>query len=183
MFDTQVTRRRYEMSAAPQLPPEVFIPEQARRSRRVVGPHRLSVVTPGRLDATPPRQGDVVGNSDWSATSWHRCAQIESRASADPVPLLASSAVRVTRRGAVALGLLGFIAAGGIGLAAWASAPAATARPAAPATVTVQPGDTLWSIALDVAPNHDPRAEVDQLAQLNHLGQGSLSPGQVLRTR
>ena len=51
-----------------------------------------------------------------------------------------------------------------------------------PATVTVQPGDTLWSIATRLAPQRDPRAEVADLQQLNHLGGGPLVPGQVLRT-
>jgi LysM repeat protein len=53
----------------------------------------------------------------------------------------------------------------------------------APATVTVMSGDSLWSIAREVAPTRDPRAEVDQLRQLNHLTNDSLAPGQTLRTR
>jgi hypothetical protein len=31
----------------------------------------------------------------------------------------------------------------------------------------VQPGDTLWSIALQIAPDSDPRAVVDRLRELN----------------
>jgi Tfp pilus assembly protein FimV len=52
-------------------------------------------------------------------------------------------------------------------------------RPAARVTYTVQPGDTLWSIARRVAPGRDPRPVVDRLIQVNHLGDG-LQAGQQL---
>ena len=38
---------------------------------------------------------------------------------------------------------------------------------AAPPTIVVQPGDTLWSIAAEVAPEADVRITVDQLVTLN----------------
>jgi LysM repeat protein len=47
--------------------------------------------------------------------------------------------------------------------------------------VTVQPGDTLWSIATRVAPQRDPRAEVAALQKRNHLADVALVPGQVLQ--
>jgi nucleoid-associated protein YgaU len=52
-------------------------------------------------------------------------------------------------------------------------------RPAATVTYTVEPGDTLWSIARRVAPGRDPRPVVDRLIEANHL-QGSLQAGQQL---
>ena len=54
------------------------------------------------------------------------------------------------------------------------SAVASTATP----TVVVQPGDTLWSIAEEVAPGTDARIVVDQLIQLN--GGRPIVPGQEL---
>ena len=42
----------------------------------------------------------------------------------------------------------------------------------------VQPGDTLWSIAADVAPDADVRITVDQLIALN--GASPIVPGQEL---
>lgn len=48
----------------------------------------------------------------------------------------------------------------------------------APATVVVQPGDTLWSLAAEIAPDTDPRITVDRLVGLN--GGAPLVPGQVL---
>jgi len=44
---------------------------------------------------------------------------------------------------------------------------------------TVRPGDTLWSIALRVAPGRDPRPVVDQLIEDNHL-RGDLQVGQSI---
>jgi nucleoid-associated protein YgaU len=88
--------------------------------------------------------------------------------------------LRLTRRGVVALTLL--VGVLGLGLV-WVgrlSAPA-PAPGAAPHTVTVQPGDTLWSIARQVAPQRDPRAEVLALQRRNHLSGPQLTPGQALR--
>lgn len=47
-------------------------------------------------------------------------------------------------------------------------------------TVTVMPGDTLWSIAESVAPSIDPRAVISDIQRLNALGHGSLQVGQQL---
>ena len=44
----------------------------------------------------------------------------------------------------------------------------------------VQPGESLWAVAKRVAPGHDPRAVIDQLADLNHLQSSSLQAGQLL---
>ncbi len=42
----------------------------------------------------------------------------------------------------------------------------------------VQPGDTLWGLATEIAPNEDPRPVVDQLIELN--GSAAISVGQEL---
>jgi len=54
------------------------------------------------------------------------------------------------------------------------------ARPVA-RVVTVQPGDTLWSIAEQVQPGRDPRQVVDQLRRVNRLHSVALTPGQTLK--
>ena len=48
-------------------------------------------------------------------------------------------------------------------------------------TVVVQPGDTLWSIAQEVAPEEDPRAVVDAIVDLNGLEDVDLLPGAELQ--
>ncbi|HEX9342697.1 MAG TPA: LysM peptidoglycan-binding domain-containing protein [Actinomycetota bacterium] len=52
--------------------------------------------------------------------------------------------------------------------------PAASGTP-----YTVAPGDTLWSIANQIAPGRDPRPVIDRLQAANHL-YGSLQAGQTL---
>jgi hypothetical protein len=48
-------------------------------------------------------------------------------------------------------------------------------------TVVVQPGDTLWSLARELAPEEDTRAVVDEIVSLNGLQDVDLMPGAVLR--
>ena len=47
-------------------------------------------------------------------------------------------------------------------------------------TVTVLPGDTLWSLAEEVAPAADPRDVVDGIMRLNALSSSRLEAGQTL---
>lgn len=92
--------------------------------------------------------------------------------------------VRLTQRGVAALaGVVAALA----GALVWFAAMSAPAAPAGavrgPASITVRPGDTLWSIATRVAPERDPRAEIAALRGLNHLVGVELRAGQVLRAR
>ena len=59
---------------------------------------------------------------------------------------------------------------------------AATAVQNGPALTqaTVQPGDTLWSVAQRLAPGNDPREVVEQLRRINHLRSSALVAGQQL---
>jgi nucleoid-associated protein YgaU len=92
--------------------------------------------------------------------------------------------LRLTRRGVVVLTALVVVLGITLVWLARSSAPrAADPAGAGPRTVTVAPGDTLWSIASRVAPDQDPRAEVAALQQRNHLAGAELTPGQVLRIR
>lgn len=47
-------------------------------------------------------------------------------------------------------------------------------------TITVMSGDSLWTIAEEVAPHADPRDVVDAIVRLNALGSGQLDAGQTL---
>jgi Tfp pilus assembly protein FimV len=93
-----------------------------------------------------------------------------------------SMPLRLTRRGVLVLTAAVLLLGLGVAwLASLSAPPAAAPPPAAPHAVTVEAGDTLWSIASRVAPGQDPRAEVARLQQRNHLADVNLVPGQELR--
>jgi LysM repeat protein len=49
-------------------------------------------------------------------------------------------------------------------------------------TVTVQPGDTLWSIAsAHMSGSGDVQTTIDRISETNHLSASDLQPGQRLR--
>ncbi len=71
-------------------------------------------------------------------------------------------------------------------LAVAPAARASEARRGAPPgvvrTYVVRPGDTLWALAVRIAPpGTDPRAVADELQIVNHVDPGSLVPGQTLK--
>ena len=95
----------------------------------------------------------------------------------------AHGGVRLTRRGRLAvvlsvLGLLvvGFSATGHVASQAASSAGVQHAR-----TVTVQPGESLWAVAVRVAPHADPRLVVARIAEINHLRGAQVVAGQQIR--
>lgn len=99
-----------------------------------------------------------------------------------PTPSRRQPAIRLTRRGraAVFIGSSLLLASGVI--ASGQLAGAGEEAPAGPATavVVVQPGDSLWSIAKELAPKADPRETVMRLRELNGLGNAVVVPGQSI---
>jgi predicted Zn-dependent protease len=93
------------------------------------------------------------------------------------------SHMRLTRRGRVlvlALLVAVLFAAFSLGRSAsQAASPAAQPAPA-PHAVTVQAGESLWSMARRIAPDNDPREVVAQIRALNDLTTSHLTPGQQL---
>lgn len=93
-----------------------------------------------------------------------------------------SAPLRLTRRGRVLLTL--FMVAGlvvaGFTLGRGSSLAAGHHAPVARHTVTVQAGDTLWSVAARIAPHADPRAIVAEIASLNKLSGSIVQPGEQL---
>lgn len=90
--------------------------------------------------------------------------------------------LRLTRRGRVVLlavlvlVLSAAFALGRVGAHGSTAAPA----PVRVGQMTVQPGDTLWDIAGQLAPGQDVRPVVEQLRRLNRLEGDSLHEGQLL---
>jgi LysM repeat protein len=96
--------------------------------------------------------------------------------------------LRLTRRGRIVLiGLpLVLLAALLLSLAGLLNSPAKAADTASglsvteTATVTVQSGESLWTIAGSVDPGRDPRDTIADIVQLNNLEDGKVMPGQQL---
>ena len=110
-----------------------------------------------------------------------------ARAEVAPASREPHAVVRLTRRGRLLRALvLGTLAAAlvvvGVGQLTGAPARAGAGPASAVATtqVTVEHGDSLWSIAGRIAPDADPRDVVYQLRELNGLRSNLIQPGQVL---
>ncbi|WP_029145734.1 LysM peptidoglycan-binding domain-containing protein [Microbacterium luticocti] len=94
--------------------------------------------------------------------------------------------LRITARGRrVLAALVALPVAAALGWAALGGGSALASRDAgAPAgtfaTITVSAGDSLWSIARQVAPAADPRDVVDAIMRLNALQTAVVSPGERL---
>jgi hypothetical protein len=94
--------------------------------------------------------------------------------------------LRLTRRGRLALIcvaalclLFGFSIGNLVSFGSSAPSYPTTPSVGAP-TVVVQPGQTLWGIATQVAPKADPRATVQRIIDLNHLAGTNLQVGESL---
>ena len=94
--------------------------------------------------------------------------------------------LRLTRRGRrVIAGLAALPAVAGIVAALVVGGGAAFAArdaggPVHFRTVTVAPGQSLWAVAQEVAPQADPRDVVDSIVRLNALDSVTVDPGQLL---
>jgi len=94
----------------------------------------------------------------------------------------AVSTVRLTRRGRLVVFLLalGVALVAALLLSGRSTATSETGRNVPTEKVTVEPGQTLWGIAAEVADDGDVRAMVDEIEQLNALDDPMVYAGQVL---
>ena len=94
----------------------------------------------------------------------------------------AVGSVRLTRRGRLVVFAACLAALGG-GITMFGDPAASTHTTYHPAKhrVVVQPGQTLWDIAKQVAPGQDPRTVIDEIVDLNALSSaGEIRAGQPL---
>lgn len=92
-----------------------------------------------------------------------------------------SGAVALTRRGRLVVFLTVLVAvfAAAVAVGPAVVATASAGDPIEVQTVTVQPGQTLWDIAVASA-SGDPRDTVHEIEQLNHLDGAEIQIGQTL---
>ena len=92
--------------------------------------------------------------------------------------------LRLTKRGRMVLtGLVAVPMALMLGFSALSSGPAAAGNSAGNAvlqSVTVQSGQSLWSIAESIAPNRDPRDVIAEIIKLNGLDSAEVPAGITL---
>jgi hypothetical protein len=92
--------------------------------------------------------------------------------------------LRVTRRGYAVLTLVVaaplVIAAFGFAVNGGGASAGADVSSVAFEHVIVQPGESLWQLAGEIAPSSDPRDVVSDLVQLNQLDSAEVQPGQSL---
>jgi hypothetical protein len=92
--------------------------------------------------------------------------------------------LRLTRRGRAVLATLGAlpIVAGAFvfGLNGGGAVASGESSDVEFQYVTVRAGESLWSLAEDLAPDSDPRDVVDDILALNQLSSAGLEPGQRL---
>ena len=179
------------MSVATEFPPVVYVPPAARRpGERTATVLAFRARVESGAEAGPARAASLPAASLRAAAEavpqlYPVLPAPARRSTAGRTdPATRAVAVRLTRRGYAVAGLL--VVALTVGLVWLAHASAISAAPPAvkpPAVVTVNAGDTLWSIASRVAPQRDPRAVVAELQRVNHLSDPLLRPGQQLRTR
>jgi LysM repeat protein len=119
-------------------------------------------------------KGPVVTMNDW-------------RAAGDKGPIRTPAApppARLTRRGRLAVTGASALLIGALSVALATAAQATRAGPASPGkyvtTVTVLPGQSLWSIAEAHDPNADPRLVIQEIQQLNSMTGDQVQPGEVL---
>lgn len=92
------------------------------------------------------------------------------------------SSVRLTRRGRIVVILVLACAF----LVGWSTLGGSTAdasvesASAVGQVVVVQQGESLWSIAQDIAPSTDPREVILRIREMNNLGTDHVYPGQSL---
>jgi hypothetical protein len=92
-----------------------------------------------------------------------------------------SGRLRLTRRGRFLVILAALVLmVVGFSMGRVSSQAAGPQRHAAPPTVTVRPGESLWALAARVAPHVDPRLVVTEIQQLNHLSSAQVYGGQQL---
>ena len=126
-----------------------------------------------------------------TAVATRRCGDLSRpRVTSRPVPVApqrprattvprAKGQLRLTRRGRLAILMLLLALGAVVSLAVTSSGLASSTATAAPVQyVTVAPGDTLWSIASDVAPDADPRDTVAEIVERNALDGSAIQAGQ-----
>ena len=101
-----------------------------------------------------------------------------------PVRAARPEPMRLTRRGRIFFGtIIALALAAGayfLGFGASQAGADSTVSTTSFEQVTVMPGDTLWSIAANIAPGADTQTVIAEIVSLNQLETATVQPGQRL---
>ena len=168
------TRRRVQ-------PPQHFRRPGSAPTPRVPTPWREEVLTraaPAGLRG--PSRGPLYDAPDVEVVR----TPVELQPESAPQLRRRETTVHLTRRGRLAVLVMSVLAVAvsmAVVLGAIGSISAGTPAPTSTQTVVVSTGETLWTIAQRVAPGEDPRPVIDQIVDLNDLGDaGAVRVGQQL---
>ncbi|WP_082474037.1 LysM peptidoglycan-binding domain-containing protein [Curtobacterium sp. Leaf261] len=116
-----------------------------------------------------------------------RSTTVRTRPAVGPATAAATPKLRLTRRGRVvfttvaAIPLLIVVALAVLnGGQASAGDGSTSGSPATFQTVTIEPGESLWQVAEEQAPNSDPREFVQDVLTLNNLDGSAVQAGQQI---
>ena len=167
------------------------LPRAGNRVRRTPSadrrrPRYLRLVADGgRLVQQPPGQPARVRREPVRPAAQDQAAA--PRQAAASRRAAARTPIRLTRRGRLAVTATAVLIVGAISMAL-AGVAEATGHSAATAAhardgvtkVLVRPGQTLWSLAEQYAPNADTRLVIQEILQLNSMSTDQVQPGQLL---
>ncbi|CAN5299105.1 hypothetical protein BH11ACT1_BH11ACT1_20320 [soil metagenome] len=125
---------------------------------------------------------DLGGSLRWTSASRSPMRpQVRRAATAAAARAARTGELRLTRRGRWVLAVVASVVAIGTGIAGGQAVAAGPTQALEVVGYTVQPGDTLWRIAADVAvPGEDVRDVIVELQDLNALPRAELTAGQHL---
>jgi len=96
-------------------------------------------------------------------------------------PAATAAPLRLTDRGRAVLVVLAFVLAAAFGAGVGLALPTQEAAPEQVQSVTVGPGESLWTVAESVAAEgQDVRVVIDQIVALNNLSAATVHVGQEL---
>jgi LysM repeat protein len=91
-----------------------------------------------------------------------------------------ATTMRLTRRGRLVVVLTVLLGLLVTGFSLSQAPSSAASHVVKPRTVTVQNGETLWALAVRIAPHDDPRLVTAEIERLNHLRGPAVFGGQQL---
>lgn len=119
--------------------------------------------------------------SSWQLSPASRIGVSRRVRGAAPTRAAHGRELRLTRRGRWFMAALASVVAIGTGIVGGQAVAAGPTQALEVVSYTVQPGDTLWQIAADVAvPGEDVRDVIVELQELNALPRAELTAGQHL---